>query len=167
MTESLESLMTGEQIMGMLGVKDEPDSVKKILNSIRNVHDAFFSANKDNKDVVDKKKLIVELVAQYKLDETIVVVDYPYFSHARDQLSNIIDIINKPLVEPVPHKDSDDDELLLGLVRGVRLEEEDAVKAAEKAAAKAAAAAAAAAAAKAKEPDPNEEEEAGGFSLFN
>jgi hypothetical protein len=143
MTESLESLMTGEQIMGMLGVKDEPDSVKKIRNSIRNVHDAFFGANKDK---VDKKKLIVELVAQYKLDETIVVVDYPYFSHARDQLSNIIDIINKPLVEP----ESGDDDFFSDVVKGVNMDEAKAE-----------------AETKAKEPDPNEEEEAGGFSLFN
>ena len=92
---SLENLMAGEQITGMLkDVEGEPTSVKEIRRLIREVHEAFFGSDLKTDDT-EKKRLLLNLIQGYKpnslSDEE--KVNYPYFDAANKPLA----VFNMPL----------------------------------------------------------------------
>ena len=84
---SLEGLMAGEQITGMLkDVEGEPDSVKTIRTLIHTVHEAFFGSESKSDD--DKKQLLLKLIQGYKPDSLPEdeKAKYTFFDAASQQL---------------------------------------------------------------------------------
>lgn len=108
---SLEGLMAGEQITGMLkDVEGEPEYVKTIRTLIRNVHEAFFGSESKSDD--DKKQLLLKLIQGYKPDSLPEdeKAKYTFFDDASQQLVafNMSLGGKEDAVSKIPASESDD-----------------------------------------------------------